>query len=326
MNEELRVYMPEDLEADQLERLRASLRPEVHLSPGPDLPHPADYQIIVGGRITVEMLSASPSLRTVIIPWAGVPVKLRELLLGYPKIAVHNLHYNAPPTAEMAIALLLASAKSILPLDRKLREGDWQPRFQTSEGILLSGKTAVILGLGEIGSRVAAVCHAMGMRVIGVRRDVSRRVNGVDRIVSPDILRSVLPEANALIVTLPLTDGTRGLIGERELRLLPDQAIVVNVARGPIIQEEPLYNELMSGRIRAGIDVWYNYPEDNDSRGKTLPSKSPFHVLPNVVMTPHVGGDSDRSDALWVAGLRNMLNLAVEGAPIPNRVDLDTGY
>ncbi|MCM2272314.1 MAG: hydroxyacid dehydrogenase [candidate division Zixibacteria bacterium] len=322
----MNVLFVEEISPAQENSLRALLNRDIHLTVSKEIPAQPDYQVLVGGRLKPEMLTASPSLRTVIIPWAGVPVPVREMLIGHPQLTVHNLHYNAQPTAELALTLLLAAAKNILPLDSKLREGDWRPRYAASESILLSGRTAVILGLGEIGRRVAEGCRAIGMKTVGIRRRSSAPIESVNQVIPLDQLAEVLPRANALIVALPLTGETKGLIGRTELSLLPDRAIVVNVARGPIIQEEALFNELTSGRLRAGLDVWYMYPDTLESRERTEPSAFPFHSLSNVVMTPHVGGDSDQSDVLWEEGLAALLNLAAKGDPLPNRVNLEYGY
>jgi phosphoglycerate dehydrogenase-like enzyme len=127
-------------------------------------------------------------------------------------------------------------------------------------------------------------------------------------------------------VCIPLTDQTSGLIDETALALLPDNAIVVNISRGAVIHEESLFRALESGRIRAGLDVWYTYPQDEVSRSHTFPSSLPFHGLPNVIMTPHIGGESDQTEQLWTADLQRMLALAASGHPLPNRVDLERGY
>ncbi len=322
----LSVHVADELEPAVIEQLRHGLELNIRLSTGLGRPDQAAYHVLVAGRVTTEMITASANLHTVIIPWAGVPIKTRDLLLNYPQIAVHNLHHNAQPTAEMAIALMMASAKSIQPLDSKLRAGDWTPRYGKTENILLAGKTALILGAGSIGERVAVACKALGMATIGIRKSPPTEVAGIDRIVTLNELPQVLPSANVLLVCIPLTDDTTGLIGEEELSLLPDNAIVVNISRGAVIREESLFRALESGRIRAGLDVWYSYPQDEASRSRTFPSSFPFHTLPNVVMTPHIGGESDQTDSLWIAGLQQLLNLAAQGRPLPNRVDLQRGY
>ena len=251
--------------------------------------------------------------RAIVIPYAGVPKKTRELAsrLGVP---LYNLHHNAAPTAEMAMALLLAAAKRVVPLDRALRADDWRPRYSDARDTLLSGKTVVILGHGAIGRRVAVACEGLGMEVVAVRRR-----DGV-------ALSELLPRADALMICLPSTPETEGLIGTEELALLPDGALLVNVARGPIVDEQALYDALRSGRIAAGLDVWYEYPKKEDDRGRTPPSSLPFHELENVVMSPHHGGLTKETESLRARHLAGLLNALARGEEPESRVDLERGY
>jgi phosphoglycerate dehydrogenase-like enzyme len=165
------------------------------------------------------------------------------------------------------------------------------------------------------------------MQVLATRRHPEHPVNAPGEVYPPEVLRSLLPRANALIITLPLTDETCGLIGEEEIGLLPENAIMVNVGRGPIVDQHALYAALKSGYLHsAGIDVWYNYPPDEDSRGNTPPADLPFHELDNVVMSPHRGGGSAEIEIRRMEHLAAFLNLAAEGKPLPNQIDLERGY
>jgi len=325
----LNVHFGEALEPDELAELRARLSPEVQITASPDDPAPASYHILVAGRPNAAQITASPNLHTVIVPWAGVPESTRQLMADYPQIAVHNLHYNAAPTAEMAMTLLLAAAKRLVPIDRALRRHDWTPRYQPSQSIQLDGKTALILGYGAIGQRVARACQALGMRVLATRRNpaLAGPTDVAAEIHPSEDLRRLLLQSNALIITLPLTPDTHGLIGAAELALLPPQAILVNVGRGPIVDEAALYAALSSGALgAAGLDVWYNYPTDEASRRSTPPSRFPFHELDNVALSPHRAGDSMAITAHRMAHLAALLNAAARGERIPNRVDLQAGY
>lgn len=332
MTTDLSVHLQQPLRTEEaMQDLRRSLEAGIHLTTGPGLPSPAAYHILVAGRPRREEITASPRLRTVVVPWAGIPDSTQEMMREFPQIAVHNLHHNALPVAEHAVALLLAAAKFVVPMDRALRDHDWRPRYEPNPSLLLEGGTALVLGYGAIGRPVAALCRGLGMDVIAVRRHLpagDRRPEDSGIVLaSVDELHDLLPRATALLVCLPHTDETTGLIGARELALLPPQAVLVNIGRGPIVDEAALYRALRDGRLyAAGIDVWYNYPQDADARGHTAPSIYPFHELPNVVMSPHRAGGSTGTEALRVRHLARLLNAAARGEPMPNRVDLDAGY
>lgn len=327
--EKLFVHLQRPPEPVMVDRLRAQLEPNVRVTLGPELPDPARYHVLVAGRPEREELAASPALHTLVIPWAGVPQETRERVQDFPDVAVHNLHHNAVPVAEMAVSLLLAAAKFILPLDRTLRDGDWRPRYWDTTALLLEDRTALILGYGAIGRRVARICHAgLGMRVWATKRHVSQpRDEFAEAIHSSDALHDLLPETNALLICLPHTPETDGLIGAEELALLPPDALLVNVGRGPIVEEAALYRALRDGLIyAAGLDVWYNYPSDEDARSATPPSAFPFHELENVVMSPHRAGGTVDTDRLRMDHLARLLNGMARGEPPPNRVDLEAGY
>jgi len=312
-----------------LAELQRQLLPEVRLTTGPELPTPADFEILIATQVTRQQVEASPNLRVLINPYTGVSEETLALLADYPHIAVHNSHHPAASTAEMALALLLAAARRLVPADRNLRKGDWTLRDQADLTLVLEGKTLLVLGYGQIGQRVARACQALGMKVVALRLNVNAPV-------PPDItvelhpasdLRRVLPHAHVLLVALPLTTETRGLIGATELALLPRGAVLVNVGRGAIVDEEALYTALRDGALgAAGIDVWYTYPPNAEARAHTFPSKYPFQDLDNVVLSPHRGGMTVDSQQQGMATIAAMLNAAARGEPLPNRVDVAAGY
>jgi phosphoglycerate dehydrogenase-like enzyme len=285
-------------------------------------------EVLVDGRPGEEGLGRFPSLRTLVVPYAGIPAETRELLLARPEIAVHNLHHNAGVSAEMAICLLLAAAKMVVPMDRALRRGSWSGRGKANPAVLLEGRTALVLGYGAIGRRVALALTALGMNVIAVRRRDAPRPGPEDVEVHPvSRLAELLPRADAVVVCVPLTEATRGLLGSRELALLPRDAVLVNVARGPVVDEGALYAALASGALHsAGIDVWYRYPGRDGDPDDTPPSDHPFHELDNVVMSPHRGGWLHEAESLRMRHLADLLNALARGEAAPGRVDLAAGY
>ena len=323
----LTVHLLQRPPEPSLNQLRSELQPGVTLTSGGALPEQPQYEVLVAGRPEREHLEASPVLRALIIPFAGLPLETRALLEDFPHLTVHNLHHNADAVAEMAITLMLAAAKSIVPCDRALRRHDWRPRYASNPAILLQGKTVLILGFGAIGKRVAHLCRGLGMDVIATRHGATGA--GSEPVYPPQALRDLLPRADVLIVTLPLTAETEGLIGRAELALLPPSSVLVNVGRGPVVDENALYHALRHGTVHAaGLDVWYAYPSDEDSRMNTPPSALPFHELDNVVMSPHRagGGGSAEVEEHRMVHLARLLNAAAAGLEIPGRVDMAAGY
>jgi phosphoglycerate dehydrogenase-like enzyme len=279
-------------------------------------------QVWVGSGFDRQIGTLLPHLRAVVVPWAGPSRELISLVRSMPGVSLHNLHHNAGATAEMAIALLLAVAKSVVPRDRALRQGDWGRRGRAASARLLHGGTALILGYGAIGRRIARACRALGMRIVAVRREADP--SDPAWIFGVTDLPRLLSKADAILCSLPLTTQTEGLMGASELSLLPAHTIVVNVGRGPVFDEAALYEALASGRLwGAGLDVWWNYPPGED---RCLPSALPFHTLDNVVMTPHCGGWAEFIDSFRFRELARLLRRVRDGDWSANLVNLDRGY
>lgn len=286
---------------------------------------PCHCQVLVAGRSTAELLHSHPEVSHVVIPFAGIPQETRLTMQGFQHISVHNLHHNAAATAEMALTLLLAAAKYLVPFDQKLRMDDWSPRYLPPPTIGLSGKCALVLGYGAIGQRVARLCLALEMQARATRESIKNAyqdASGIDVFPASE-LQNLLSEADVLIITLPLTPATTGLIATPELDRMPPQGILVNVGRGAIVDEQALFQALRQGSIgAAGLDVWWQYPDSVEARQDTAPSMFPFHQLENVVMSPHRGGATRDSDKLRYGELAKLLNAFLRTGEMPNRVNL----
>lgn len=324
----VKVHIQYGPKPEHLAALRERLHPEIQLTVGDGPPRPADFEILVHGFPSRADVAASPKLRALIVPWAGVPIETLDLMRTFPGIPLHSLHYNVGPTAEMAIALLLAAAKMIVPFDRNFRRHRWASPFQdTPGGVALEGKTALILGYGRVGRRVASTCRTLGMHVMATRQHPEPAPP--DEVYAPEALPSLLPNAHALILCAPHTPRTDGLIGEKELALLPPDTVLVNVVRGAIVQEDALYRALKARRLfAAGLDVWYRYPTEAERElgVAAAPSSFPFQDLDNVVMSPHRAGWSNETEIARSVHLAALLNAAARGQPMPHRIDTHSGY
>ncbi len=322
----LYVHLTHPRPGDGLTILKSHLDSRISLTVGDDVPK--ETQILIAGRPSRLQLT-TPNLQTLVIPWSGLPLETADLLANFPHISVHNLHHGAVVVAETAVMLLLTAAKNTIAYDQTLRQHDWRMRYEPSRPpYLLQGKTAVILGYGAIGQEIGRLCLAFGMKVLATRRSLKTAVvsDGV-HLHPTHKWHKLLPQADALIIAVPHTSETDGLIGEREFNLMPETAVLVNISRGPVVDEAALFQALQEKKIAAaGIDVWYNYPPDKEARAHTPPANFPFHELDNVVMSPHRAGHSDETERLRMEDLAKLLNTAVSGKIMPNKIDLSLGY
>ncbi len=322
----LHVHLADPAEPDVTRALARALSAAVTLTTGPVIA--PETEVLVTPEPTAAQLAAALHLRAVVVPYTGISRTAREVMLAHPHLSLHNSRWPAIPTAEGALTLLLAATKFVLPADRAFRRHEWMMRYAPSPSILLHGKTVLVLGFGAIGQIIGRMCHALGMHVIGVRRRAGAlALDYPARVYAVDELPALLPQASILIVTLPLTEATKGLVTAEHLRRLARPAFVVNVGRGPVIDEAALYQALRDGTLTAaGLDVWYTYPRDASEYAHTPPSAYPFHELDNVVMSPHrIDLVREHNDRL-VAELAETLNRAAQGEPLRHRVDVEAGY
>lgn len=282
-------------------------------------------QVIVDGGPPEELLDGA-TVERVIVPYAGLGGRLRGYLLRRPHLKVQNSHFNDGMVAQHAVALLLAVASRVAASDAALRRGDWGPAEKDTDGlgVYLRGKSCLLLGYGSIARAAAPVLNALGLELTAFRR--RPRNDGDVPEVGPADLHAALRKADVVVSTLPLTDDTRGLIGAAELGAMKESAILVNVGRGPVVDEAALYEALASRRIYgAGIDVWYVYPQGDHGRDATFPANLPFWELDNVVMTPHSANDMSGWRAEAAKDVMATLEALTRGEE-RNLVDPHQGY
>jgi D-3-phosphoglycerate dehydrogenase len=196
-------------------------------------------------------------------------------------VAVANVPaVNAVTVAEYALGQMLNLARQLPRIDSVLRATGWAAARQLSDNATdLGGKTLAVVGMGAIGHALARICGAgFGMRVLGVRRTPAADTEWIRHVP----LQHALPEADYLVLACPLTEETRGLIGAAEFARMKPGARLVNVARGPVVDEAALVDALRSSRLAgAALDVFATQP---------LPAESPLRALPNVLLSPHLAG------------------------------------
>jgi phosphoglycerate dehydrogenase-like enzyme len=235
---------------------------------------------VLAGDLDERYLDA-PRLRWIHCDHAGLNRSARPEVFARGLLVTSSAGRSSPVLAEHAILFMLALAYRLTAFLEAQREHRWGVPDQDSlRG--LYGRTVGIVGLGNTGAELATRCRAMGMRVLGYRRrDVA--VPGVDRLWSAeagDTLDGLLAESDFVVLAVPLSDATHHLIGERELGLMRPTAVLVNMARGAVIDEAALLRALRQGRIAgAGLDTFAQEP---------LPATSELWDAPNTLITPHV--------------------------------------
>ena len=227
----------------------------------------------------------------------------------------------------LALALVLALAKHVIPRHNTFKGGRSGP-----PGTALKDKKAGIIGMGSIGTEVAKRLQAFETQILAIRRTPNPQLKetlGLQYLGGKDDINHVMKEADIIVVTAPLTPETRGMIGEHQIRLMKPTALIVNVARAAIIQEEPLYNALQEGRIAgAALDVWWkpHFWDPNWNPEGADASKYPYWELPNVICTPHnIGSTDTQTDAGLQIMIDNILRIR-DGKPPINPVDPKLRY
>ncbi|MBD3278724.1 MAG: hydroxyacid dehydrogenase [Candidatus Aegiribacteria sp.] len=323
----LKVYCGTDWKNEQMELFRSLVHEDVTLCFREECD---DFDILILGRPDEKLLQRSSKLKYLIIPWAGLPSSTADLMGIHPEISVHNIHHNASSAGELALGLMIAAARLMVPADRALRKGDWSWRYRQEVCLLISGSRVLILGYGHLGRTVGRACHTLGAEVFGIRRSLKEPARTDQAtIFPPSHLHSLLKDSDFVVLALPLTEDTECIIGDEELELMHGRSVLVNVGRGRLVDQEALYSHLKRGSIgAAGIDVWYSYPSSKEERSCTFPSEEPLWELDNVVMTPHMGGafGSEELENRRVRHLAKSINRAAKGEELPFRVHLEKGY
>ena len=221
-----------------------------------------DADAAFAARLRPEHIAAAQRLRWVHSAAAGVGNMLFPAMIASPIQLTNSRGIASGPIAEHVIAVALALLRDLPLAWERQREGVWaQNEFHHRPPLrTLNGARVLIVGLGSIGERTARLAAAFGAHVVGIRRHPGPPPEGVEAVFAPDRLRDELPRADVVVVAAPHTTATWQMIGERELRMLKDGAVLVNVSRGKLIDEAALARELAKGRIRAALDVFDHEP------------------------------------------------------------------
>nr|WP_236587801.1 D-2-hydroxyacid dehydrogenase [Tumebacillus amylolyticus] len=275
----------------------------------------AEIMITYGEDLTPAHIAASPNLKWIMVISAGLE------LMPFPAIDERNIlvtnarGIHKGPMAEYTLGMILMFSRRFVELYQNQQKSLWDRTIRIDE---LSGQTLGIIGAGAIGSEIAKRAKAFDMHVLGVAAS-KRDVEGVDEMFDQSGLDDVLKRSDYVVVIVPLTDKTHGMIGEREIGLMKESAVLINIARGQVVDENALLQALQEKKIRgAGLDVFVQEP---------LPESHPFWGLENAVVTPHLSSRSpkymERAQEIFQQNLRVFTSGAGE---LINVIDTKKGY
>ena len=248
----------------------------------------AEAEAVIGVKFDAS-LPVPAGLKLFHVPGAGYDAVNLDLLPASTHVC--NCFGHEQAIAEYVMSALLARDIPLADADQRLRRGDWAYWAGAPERVHgeIAGKTIGLLGFGHIGKAIARRAKAFEMQVHVANRSPVATSDLVDRAFTLDQLDEFWGSADAIVVSVPLTADTTGIVGASALAAMKPGAVIVNVGRGPTIDEAALFAALKAGTIGGAIiDTWYQYPGPQQSH--TLPSKLPFHELSNVLMTPHMSG------------------------------------
>jgi phosphoglycerate dehydrogenase-like enzyme len=287
--------------------------------------HLSDAEIVCSYSMPPDWRTLAPKLRWLQFPGAGVdslaPTGLLDANSGVIVTTAAGIH--AESISEYVFGSMLMFNWSWPQMVRLQDEHTWarSASWYHLGGRELAGQTLGIIGLGHIGRRIAQLGHAFGMQVLGTRRSIhtsEEQDSDVDQFFLPEQLHEMLPLCDYVVISVPLTRETEKLIGEAELRIMSNNTYLVNIARGRVIDEQALIRALREGWIAgAGLDVTEKEP---------LPSESPLYSMPNVILTPHISGNSAHYDARLAALFADNLKRYRSGQELQNQYEPSRGY
>ncbi|MCY4438008.1 MAG: D-2-hydroxyacid dehydrogenase [Chloroflexi bacterium] len=303
---------------DQVEQLRHKFSQIEFVVPSNDAEYAAvmPRTHVVVGRLPQDLLPKARNLRWVQNQGAGVDRLLTPEIIASDVIVTNAQSLHATQISEHVLTMMLAFARGFLKILQAQRDHVWRP--PDFHPFCLEGQTLGVIGAGGIGGALAEKAHHLGMHVIGLRRHPKERPAYLAELVGPEGLHDLLRRSDHVAVCCPLTEETKGLVGETELRLMKQTAYIYNIGRGKIIQAEPLLQALKVGWIAgAGLDVTDPEP---------LPPDSELWDMPNVIVTQHTSGTAPHNDDRFYELLEQNFQRFLDGEQLLHVVDKEAGY
>ena len=279
----------------------------------------SDAQIIIGWKPTEKLLRAAVKLQLFINPGAGIQhlVSFFKEINQSRNVKLINGHGNAYFTAQHGVALLLTLANKVIPHHLWLKEGKWRLGDKQAKSIPLKYRKIGLLGYGHVNKHIHKMLQGFTNDIRFIKND-QKDINELNKF---------LKQIDILICAVPFTSKTKNLLKMKELKLLGENGIVINLSRGQIINEKDLYEALQNKLIQsAAIDVWYNYDPIPDEQNRKYPFHYPFHELENIVLSPHRAASPFDDLKRWDEVIENISRLAKGKCEFLNTVDLVKEY
>lgn len=277
----------------------------------------ADAQMTIGPGYGDDIRQTAPEVIWHHVPWAGVERIVTPLMRERGTILTNSRGISAPNMAEHAIAFILAFARSFPAFFAEQQRRSWRGWDERPSFFELTDQTVVLLGTGAIGQAIAERLRPFGCRIVGVRRNPGE-ITGFDDVLTFDELPSLLPRADHVVSSLPMTDSTRKIVDRAFIDAMKPGSYFYNIGRGGTVDQDALIGALRSGHLAgAGLDVTDPEP---------LPEDSPLWDAPNVIITGHTSGSSPKYHERGVGVLRENLRRYQDGRELLNMVDLHHGY
>lgn len=290
----------------------------------------SEVDIIVGWQPTKELLDSAKKLSMLINPGAGVQhLKPFYQIFKERSIVLINGHGNSYFTAQHTVALLLSLTNRVVFHHNAMADGKWRLGDNDAASIPLRDRKIGLLGYGEVNSKVHRFLSGFQLEFSILKRDWSKPVLAPTTYKKFEYsqLNEFLTEIDTLILAVPLTDKTKDLIGKQELELLGRDGIIINMARGEVVNEKALFNALIDKTINAAaIDVWYNYKPEADEDGRKFPSRYPFYHLDNILLSPHRAASPMADLKRWDEVIENISRFSRGEKEFLYTVNLEEGY
>ncbi|MBK9333208.1 MAG: hypothetical protein IPM96_12580 [Ignavibacteria bacterium] len=297
--------------------------------------HAKDADVMVGWRPDMDLLLSAKKLKLFINPGTGVRHQInnfRELRKTSKAILV-NGHGHSYSTAQHAVAMLLSLMNRIITHHNRMKNGIWETSDDEDlygSSIQLKNRNIGLLGYGAINRHVhrflSGFDNKFNVLKFSWKDHDGKFPTPVKKFTSKQI-HTFLKESDILIIAVPHTDLTEDRIKAKELKLLGKTGLLVNVARGMVVNENDLYAALKNNIIAgAALDVWYNYKPEKDKEGKMFPAAKPFGKLENVILSPHRAASPFEDISRWDEVIENIRKVSLGKKNYLNIVDLDKEY